>query len=118
MEIQTRRIVGVMLGAFILASAQAQPPGDLHFTTNCVVFEMDSVEGYVTNQSQDTYQVNGQVRFVFLAHDSISRPAIVTPANSMVPPGETVRVTSIKLTFRPQAGESCRFEVADVLSKL
>jgi hypothetical protein len=79
---------------------------------------MNSVEGYVTNQSPDPYAVNGQVRFVFSAQDSMSRPAIVTPADSLIPPGQTVRVTSVKLTFRPQAGETCRFEVEGALRKI
>jgi hypothetical protein len=101
-----------------IAQAQTQPPGDLRYTTRCVVVELNSVEGYVTNQSLDSYEVSGQVRFVFSAQDSMSRPAIVTPAASLIPAGQTVRVTSVKLTFRPLAGETCRFEVEGALRKI
>jgi hypothetical protein len=108
----------ILIALMLLSIARAQAPGDLRYTTNCVVVELNSVEGYVTNQSPDPYAVNGQVRFVFSAQDSMSRPAIVTPADSLIPPGKTVRVTSVKLTFRPQAGETCRFEVEGALRKI
>lgn len=113
----------ILLGALLLLSlGRAQPldrpPGDLRYATRCVVVESASVEGYATNQSLDVYEVVGQVRFVFASGDSISRPAITTPANSLLPPGQTVRVVSAKLAFRPQAGETCRFEVEGALRKL
>jgi len=47
----------------------------------------------------------------------MSRPSIAAPANSIIPPGQTVRVVRVKLTFTPLPGERCRFDVTEVLRK-
>ena len=89
----------------------------LRYATDCIVIGSSSVDGYVTNQSTDTYHVVGQVRFVFSAADSMSRPAIVEAESSAVPAGQTARVARVKLAFQPLPGESCRFEVKDAIRK-
>ncbi|HEX4048967.1 MAG TPA: hypothetical protein VH309_14070 [Elusimicrobiota bacterium] len=87
------------------------------YTTRCEVIDASAVDGYVTNESPDAFQVAGQVRFIFSAANSMSRPAIASPANSLVPPGQTVRVAHVKLAFQPQPGETCRFDVSDAVRK-
>jgi hypothetical protein len=115
--ISTRTLLfAVAAGAASIASA-ADPSGALRYTTNCVVIDSNSADGYVTNQSTDTYHVIGEVRFVFSAPDSMSRPAIVEAENSAVPAGQTARVARVKLAFQPLPGETCRFEVKDAIRK-
>jgi hypothetical protein len=81
------------------------------------VIDSTYADGYVTNQSQDTYVVDGQVRFTFHSEGSISRPEVVSPANSIIPGGQTVRVVRVQLPFLPQPGDTCRFDVSQTLRK-
>ena len=125
MNLKKTRFFAAVLGAVCFASLKmaggippaADSPGALRYETSCAVIDSNSVDGYVTNQSPDVYQVTGQVRFVFSAANSMSRPAIVYAANSMVQAGQSVRVARVKLAFQPLPGETCRFEVKDAIRK-
>jgi len=97
----------------LLAVLGAAP---LNYATSCAVIG-DTVDGYVTNASQNTYQVTGQVRFVFASQADMGRPAVTYPANSLIPAGQTARVAHVKLSFTPNPGDTCSFEVGDNLKK-
>lgn len=124
MKIRATRSLEVTLGALLLGammSAGAEVPGappPFRYETRCAIIGLNAVQGFVTNQSLDSYEVTGPVRFVFSANDSMSRPAITVAASSLVPPGQTVLAASAKLAFQPQPGETCRFEVEGALRKL
>ena len=110
----------VALGSWKTAGGLASPadqPGALSYQTRCALVDFNSADGYVTNLSADTYQVIGQARFVFSAANSMSRPAILFAANSMIPAGQTVRVARVKLAFQPLPDETCSFEVKDAIMK-
>ena len=121
MKLTNPFFLAAALGAVSIASLRmaggvpptADPPASLSYATSCAVIDSSSADGFVTNQSRDTYQIIGPARFVFSAADSMSRPVIVYTANSIVGPGETVRVASVKLAFQPLPAETCRFEVKD-----
>jgi hypothetical protein len=99
------------------ALAAAQPPAAfLHYDSRCGL-NGTSVDGYVTNLSQDAYQVSGAVRFIFVRSNSMSRPGITATADSLIPPGQTVRVASVQLAFQPDYGDTCRFDVAGAVRK-
>ena len=124
MNIQKTRLFAAALGVACLASwnrvgspASAATDG-FSFATRCDVVDEISADGYVTNESQDTYQVSGEVRFVFTDRTNMSRPEIVSSANILIPPGQTVLVVRIKLAFQPKPGETCRFSIGDSLTKL
>ena len=87
------------------------------FAVDVIYVDSNSVDGYVTNLGSDTVQVTGEVRFIFSEENSMSRPAIVYPANTLVPAGQTARVARVKLAFQLRPGETCRFEVADAIRK-
>jgi hypothetical protein len=118
-------ILAAAFGAAAFASSGARgyeapgqaPAVSLRYATSCAVADPDVVDGYVTNASSDVYQVVGQVRFVFSSDKDMSRPAIVFPANTLVPPGQTVRVAHVKLAFQPLPGETCRFEAGETIRK-
>jgi hypothetical protein len=108
------------IGAGFLSSPTraAEAPGALSYATSCAIVDAGTVDGYVTNKGQgEAYLVLGEVQFIFTSEDSMSRPAIVFTANSVVPAGQNVRVAHVKLAFEPLPGETCRFEVKDAIRK-
>jgi hypothetical protein len=92
--------------------------GVLSYATSCAIVDAGSVDGYVTNTGQgEADLVLGEVQFIFSSENSMSRPAIVFSANTIVPAGQTVRVAHVKLAFEPLPGETCQFEVKDAIRK-
>ncbi len=89
----------------------------LVYDTNCGIVDSNSAEGYVTNKSRVALQITGEVRFVFSAADSMSHPAIVYAANSVVPPGQTVRVGSVKLAFELFRGKRAGSTSSDAVRR-
>ena len=88
----------------------------LNYATSCAV-SGNTVDGYVTNASSNTYQVTGPVRFVFSSAADMARPAVTYPANSLIGPGQTQRVAHVTLGFSPVSGDSCSFEVEESVKK-
>jgi hypothetical protein len=105
--------------AFLLAAAAvaAQQPVPLSYSTSCAVLDSGSADGYVTNLSEDTYQISGEVRLIFTRPGSMSRPAVTATADSLIPPGQTARVASVRLAFSPDPAGSCRFDVAGAIRR-
>ena len=97
----------------LLAVLGAAP---LNYATSCAVIG-DTVDGYVTNASQNTYQVTGPVRFVFSTPADMGRPSVTYTANSLIPAGQTARVAHVKLAFTPNPGDTCSFEVNEAVRK-
>lgn len=93
----------------LLALLGAAP---LNYATSCAVIG-DTVDGYVTNASSNTYQVTGPVRFVFASANDMARPSVTYTANSLIPAGQTARVAHVKLAFAPSPGDTCSFEVTE-----
>ena len=88
----------------------------LNYATSCAVMG-DTVDGYVTNASSNTYQVTGAVRFVFASPGDMGRPSVTYTANSLIPAGQTARVAHVKLAFTPNPGDTCSFELNETVSK-
>jgi hypothetical protein len=88
----------------------------LNYATSCAVLG-DTVDGYVTNASSNTYQVTGPVRFVFSSAADMGRPSVTYTANSLIPAGQTARVAHVQLAFTPSPGDACSFELSEAVSK-
>jgi hypothetical protein len=97
----------------LLALLGAAP---LNYATSCAVVG-DSVDGYVTNASSNTYQVTGPVRFVFSSPADMGRPSVTDNANALIPAGRTERVAHAKLAFTPEPGDACSFELGETVRK-
>jgi hypothetical protein len=119
MEIKKIWFFAAALAAAALASWQSAggQPSSLTYSTSCSVIDLNSADGYVTNLSPDTYQVSGPTHFTFTTANSMSRPAILYVANSIVQAGQTVRVARVKLPFVPLPEETCRYEVDSAIRK-
>ena len=113
-------LIGTALAAFAFERAvpkSSAQDGELHYRTRCSLVEPNSLDGFVSNASQDTYQVRGEVRFKFVESNSMSRPEIVAPADSLIRGGETARVLRVPLSFALRPDEECVFDVAEAIRK-
>lgn len=117
MNKNNKRIFRTALVAAALAAPALAADG-LRYTTNCAVVEANSVDGFVSNQSADTYKVYGEVKFIFTPPGSMSRPAVLVQVDSLIPGGESARVARARLAFMPMPGETCRFDVSGQLRKM
>ena len=125
MDKSRRWIWGAALSGAVLASLgtvrktpSSADPGGLYYQATCAVVEANSIDGYVSNLSQEAYQVYGQVRFTFSAGNSMSHPDILVPASGIVPPGQTLRVARARLAFQLRPGETCAFDVKNGIRRL
>ena len=100
-----------------IPSAPVPPVEELHYHASCSVIDSDSLDGYVSNLSTDTYLVQGEVRFKFVSANSMSRPEIVVQTDSVIPAGKTVLISHARLMLLLLPGETCRFYVKDVIRK-
>ncbi len=120
-----RRMFAPVFGAVlaVLAMADGRAPvegarGGLLYRTDCAAAAPNTVDGFVTNGSQDAFQAAGEARFVFSTADSMSRPAVLVQVDSLIPPGATVRVARAYLAIILGPNEKCRFEVRGVIRKI
>lgn len=102
-----------ILKSGMLALLGAAP---LNYATSCAVTG-DTVDGYVTNASSNTYQVTGPVRFVWSSPSDMGRPSVTYTANSLIPAGQTARVAHVKLAFTPNPSDTCSFELGENVRK-
>jgi hypothetical protein len=93
------------------------PAAALRYRASCSLVDFNSVDGYVSNLSPDTYRVAGAARFKFSTAKSMSHPDLLVQANGEIPPGETVRVSRSHLPFELLPGETCRFKVTGAIRK-
>ena len=117
LAIRAALLSAVFAGPIYSRISAAQPAQDLHYQASCTVIESESLDGYVANLSPDTYLVQGMVRFRFYSADSMSRPELLVPTDSLIPPGKIVRVVRAQLTFELRPGETCRFTVNNAIRK-
>lgn len=89
----------------------------LNYLTRCAVVESNSIDGFVSNQSPDSYRALGEVRFVFTAGGGEPRSEILVQSNVQVPAGATARVARARLDHPLGAGETCRLDVEGALRK-
>jgi hypothetical protein len=107
------------LGAMALATlgkvGDVSPSGalkaPLSYVTRCAAVEIGSVDGFVSNQSLDSYQLRGEVRFVFTSGGASSRPDLLVQSNVQLPSGKSVRVARARLEIPLREGEACRLDV-------
>ena len=114
-----RAAAAALLGAAALEAFAGTPAADegLNYQTSCSAVASNMIEGYVSNGSQDLYQVHGSVRFTFVQANSMSRRDIQIQADSEIPAGETARVASAQLTFGLRPNEACFFDVKETIRK-
>jgi hypothetical protein len=97
--------------------ASGAPVAPLSYLTRCAVIESNSIDGFVSNQSPDSYRVRGEVRITFVAGGGASRPEMLVQSDVQVPAGETVRVARARLDPPLRAGETCRLDVEAALRR-
>lgn len=111
-----RSYAGLLAAAALLAAALAVaglpdaaatlPP------TACVSVDETTVTGLVTNPGPDVLRVEGMVRFVFIAANTMSRPTIQVPSAVLIPPGRTMNVALARVGSSLLPSESCRLDVS------
>jgi hypothetical protein len=119
MKSHKRWIWAAVFGAAVfVAILKVRGTSNLRYQTRCELLASQFVGGYVSNQSQDAYQVNGQVQFVFSSAGSVSHPQLAVAADGLVPPGGSVRVAYAHMAFQLSPGETCGFDVESAIRKL
>lgn len=85
------------------------------FQTGCVVVDARTVEGFLTNVSQDAIRVAGPIRFSFVLSNSMSRPTVQVQSAVLAPPGMTVSVGRALLLGDVLPSETCQLDVSDAV---
>lgn len=92
----------------------ALPP--LRFTAVCEIVG-EEVVGYLRNESDETYFVEGPVKFAFHSRLSMSREEMQMIGNGIVTPGQTVVVARGRLTAPRGEEEQCRLDVSGAVRR-
>lgn len=111
-------VVALALLVAVRGLSSPTDPSKLYYQATCAVIESSSVDGYVSNLSQDVYQVYGNARFTFTSTYSMAHPDILVQVNGIIPAGQTVRVARARLAFQLRPGESCAFDIKNGIRKL
>ena len=90
----------------------------LNYTTSCNIVPPAGVDGRVTNQSADVYQVRGNVLFSFSDPGSTSHEDIPAFGNGVIAAGMTETVAHVTVPFAIGNDKVCSFTVTGAIKSL
>jgi hypothetical protein len=108
-------LIAALAAAAVAPVGPGGPVTEPRFQTGCVIVDARTVEGFLTNVSQDQIRVAGPIRFSFVLSNSMSRPQVQVQSSVLAPPGMTVSVGRAQLMGDVLPSETCQLDVSDAV---